>query len=396
MSALINLFYIYDPWVMHFIRMAFVAGAFSCVLFAYRWYQKRIDGIRVPVDSITVILALIVLSAVPLLINGTKDFSVLIMYSKTLILFGFGIVIYNLFYSRADKQNQLVNDLKWGIGTQALIGILGLTGIAIFSDIALGTNMSLFLPKFRGSEQEYRLYNITSAAFFQLSAFYLMLLNFMLAYNAKHNNMHGVFVLLILFIGVISGRTFFTFSVLSILLYFKWRYVPYLLLFVAIVLGLAIYLPEHPYVAHALEPVINILSGADRVSSSTDTLMNKHLFLPEIKQILMGDGYYYTPELHYYGGSDSGFIRQTLYGGLGYVFVCFAFTAYFVKRIADNWFDGSWKFTLSTLFILSVLNIKADTYAYPGIMLVLLMFLSLFGDKGKQIVLLRRKDGKNV
>ncbi|WGE55309.1 hypothetical protein NYR70_01120 [Actinobacillus equuli subsp. equuli] len=396
MSALINLFYIYDPWVMHFIRMAFVAGAFSCVLLAYRWYQKRIDGIRVPVDSVAVIFALIALSAVPLLINGTKDFSVLIMYSKTLILFGFGIVIYNLFYSRADKQNQLVNDLKWGIGTQALIGILGLTGIAIFSDIALGTNMSLFLPKFRGSEQEYRLYNITSAAFFQLSAFYLMLLNFMLAYNAKHNNMHGVFVLLILFIGVISGRTFFTFSVLSILLYFKWRYVPYLLLFVAIVLGLAIYLPEHPYVAHALEPVINILSGADRVSSSTDTLMNKHLFLPEIKQILMGDGYYYTPELHYYGGSDSGFIRQTLYGGLGYVFVCFAFTAYFVKRIADNWFDGSWKFTLSTLFILSVLNIKADTYAYPGIMLVLLMFLSLFGDKGKQIVLLRRKDGKNV
>ncbi|VEI44572.1 Uncharacterised protein [Actinobacillus equuli] len=66
------------------------------------------------------------------------------MYSKTLILCGFGIVIYNLFYSRADKQNQLVNDLKWGIGTQALIGILGLTGIAIFSDIALGTNMSLF------------------------------------------------------------------------------------------------------------------------------------------------------------------------------------------------------------------------------------------------------------
>lgn len=392
MRALINLFYIYDPWVMHFIRMAFVVGVLSSVLLVYRWYQKRIDGIQLPADSIGVILALMVLSVIPLIINGTKDFSVLMMYSKTLILFGFGIVIYNLFYRQVDNQNQLVRDLKLGIGTQVLMGILGLTGIAIFSDIALGTNMSLFLPKFRGSEQEYRLYNITSAAFFQLSAFYLILLNFMLAYNAKHNNMHGIFVLWILFIGVISGRTFFTFSVLSILLYFKWRYLPYLLLFVAIVLGLAIYLPEHPYVAHALEPVINILSGADRVSSSTETLVNKHLFLPEIKQILIGDGYYYTPELHYYGGSDSGFIRQTLYGGVGYVFICFAFTAYFVKRIADNWFDGSWRFVLSTLFILSILNIKADTYAYPGIMFVLLMFLSLFGDKGKNIVLLKRKD----
>ncbi|WP_150538384.1 hypothetical protein [Actinobacillus vicugnae] len=396
MSVVINLFYIYDPWVMHFIRMAFVVGMFSCVLLAYQWYQKRIDGIRIPVDSFAVIIALIALSAIPLMINGTKDFSVLIMYAKTLILFGFGVVIYNVFYSQTDNQTRVITDLKWGIGVQVLMGVLGLTGIALFSDIALGTNMSLFLPKFRGSEQEYRLYNITSSAFFQLSAFYLMLLNFMLAYNAKHNNMHSVFVLFMLFIGVISGRTFFTFSVLIVLLYFKWRYVPYLLLFVAMVLGLAIYLPEHPYVAHALEPVINILSGAERVSSSTDTLVNKHLFLPEIKQLLIGDGYYYTPELHYYGGSDSGFIRQTLYGGIGYIFICFAFTAYFVKRIADNWFDGSWKFILSTLFILSILNIKADTYAYPGTMFVLLMFLSLFGDKGKNILLLNRKNGKHV
>ncbi|MDY5421659.1 MAG: hypothetical protein SPG26_06230, partial [Actinobacillus porcinus] len=59
------------------------------------------------------------------------------------------------------------------------------------------------------------------------------------------------------------------------------------------------------------------------------------------------------------------------------------FTAYFVKRIADNWFNGSWIYILSTLFLLSVLNIKADTYAYPGLMTTFLMFVSLFGNKGK-------------
>ena len=69
----------------------------------------------------------------------------------------------------------------------------------------------------------------------------------------------------------------------------------------------------------------------------------------------------------------------------------FLFTAYFVRKIALNWFAGSWHFTLSTLFILSVLNIKADTYAFPGIMLVLLMLLSLFGSSGKHFILFKKE-----
>ena len=399
MSALINLFYIYDPWVWHFIRMAFVAGVFSAFFLAYKWYKKKTDGIWIPLDSIAAIFALIVFSAVPLLVHGTSDFSVLKMYSKTLILFGFGVVIYNAFYRGRNSRLQVVGDLKFGIVAQTLMGLLALSGIAVFADIALGTNVDLFLPKFIGTEQEYRLYNITSAAFFQLSAFYLVLFHFILAYNAKHGNVHGIFILFLLFIGVISGRTFFTFFVVSVLLYFKRSYLPYLLLFVAIVLGLVKYMPENAYVGHALELVINFLSGSNKttgISVSTDTLIEKHLFIPKLKQLLVGDGYYYTPDFRYYGGTDSGFIRQALYGGAAYVSVCFAFTFYFVKRIADNWFDGSWKFILSMMFILSVLNIKADTYAYPGIMSVLLMFLSLFGEKGKHIVILQHRERNHV
>ncbi|PJG85236.1 hypothetical protein [Conservatibacter flavescens] len=408
MSSAINLFYLYDPWVMHVIRMSFVMGIVAFGYLFYLWKTQKIDGIKVPMDSFIAIFALIVLSIIPLLINGTKELGVLIMYVKTLLLFSFGVMIYNAFYRTANSQGQCVRDLERGVIAQAIMGLLALTGISLFVDIALGTNTSAILPRFAGSEQEYRLYNITSSAFFQLSAFFVVLLHFWLAYNEKTNRQQGIFLLLILFIGVMSGRTFFVLSALSILLYFKWRYVPYLIVFVAIVLGLAIYLPDNRYVEHALEPVINILSRVmynvgdwgdtdfSQISSSTDTLMQKHLFMPELKQLLMGDGYYYTPDFRYYGGSDSGFIRQALYGGVGYILVCFLFTAYFVKRIADNWFEGSWKFTLSLLLILSVLNIKADTYAFPGIMLVLLMFLSLFGSHGKMLVLFKQSEAKNV
>ena len=151
--------------------------------------------------------------------------------------------------------------------------------------------------------------------------------------------------------------------------------------------------------AHALEPVINLLHGEGFVSSSTDTLMKNHLFMPTLKQFIQGDGMYMTGELvvgRYYGHTDSGFLRQILYGGVSYALVCFVVTFYFVRKVALNWFDGSWKFTLSTLAILSLCNVKADTFAFPGIMFVMLMFLSLFGTQGKQLILFKQKEPKDV
>lgn len=391
MSALVNLFYIYDPWIFHFFRMSLFVGVLSCFGIAYKLYKKQLNGIVIPVDSLLVIVGLIIFSTFPMLIHQTKEFGVVSMYVKSLILFLLGIVIYNVFYQSQQNKAKLIADLKFGISVQSIIGFLCLLGIPFFIQMALGTNTDYFLPQFQGSEQEYRLYNFTSSAFFQLSAFYLILLHFLLAYAEKNEKLNGIYVFLILFIGLISGRTFFMFSVVSILVYFKLRYIPALLLFCVAVLFFAVFYSSHPYVEHALEPVINLIQGADRLSSSTDTLMKKHLFMPEVKQLITGDGLYYMPDKTYYGGSDSGFIRQVLYGGVGYMLVCFLFTAYFVKRIADNWFEGSWKFILSTLILLSILNVKADTYAFPGIMFVLMMFLSLFGNKGKQWILFEKK-----
>ncbi|WP_101775131.1 hypothetical protein [Pasteurella oralis] len=394
MSTLFSLFYLYDPWLFHFLRMAFCVGGIALVWLAYRLYREQFtQGIVVPVDSILVIVALILLSIVPILINGTTELGVIKMYIKTLILFVFGIGIYNLFYCHVAGKAQLISDLKIGIVVQAVIGIVALMGVSIAVDFALSTHT--IMPRFYHSEQEYRLYNFTSSAFFQLSIFYLMLLHFLLAYNAKTNQMPAIFLFLLLFIGLISGRTFFMLSVISIVLYFKWRYLPALIAFAGIVLFLALNFAEHKYVAHALEPVINLLSHQDvsKISSSSENLIKNHLFIPTLKQFLIGDGHYYTAEGKYYGATDSGFLRQVLYGGIVYLTACFAFTAYFVKRVAEHWFEGSWKFILSTLFIFSVLHIKADTYAFPGIMLVFVMFLSLFGTKGKTVCLFKVRRG---
>ncbi|MGC7589854.1 hypothetical protein ACPWUF_05160 [Bisgaard Taxon 46] len=402
MSALFNFFYLYDPWLWHFFRMAFFVGGVAIFALAYRLYRQskvRIEsnngamaspqGISLPIDSIVVIVALILASALPMLVHGTGELGVVKMYVKMLALFLFGVAIYNLFYQHNLGKAQCVRDMNMGIVIQAVIGFVALTGLSFAIDLALSTNV--VLPRFYGSEQEYRLYNITSSAFFQLSIFYLFLLHFLLAYHAKGNGLSPIILFLLLCIGVISGRTFFVFSVLSILLYFKWRYLPALIVFAVMVLVLAMNFADNKYVAHALEPVINLLSHQDvtKLSSSSDNLVKNHLFIPTMKQLLVGDGYYFTPDGRYYGGTDSGFLRQVLYGGVGYLFICFVFTVYFIKRIADNWFGGSYKFLLSTLFLLSVLHIKADTYAFPGLMFVLIMFLSLFGQSGKMIYLFK-------
>lgn len=370
-------------------------------------------GVSIPLDSLSVMLGLLVISVIPMLIYRTNDFSVIVMYSKLLILFGFGVIGYNLFYRHKNSQQKLIDDLKIGIAVQWAVGVVALLGVPFMVDFALSSNVNM--PRFFGSEQEYRLYNITSMAFFQLSIFFLFLLHFLLAYNARYNSIPSIFLFFMLCIGLISGRTFLVLSVVSIALYFKWRYLPVLFIFSGMILLLAMYLPDNRYIEHALEPVINLLKMIDKslihsakevteatqLSSSTNTLIEKHLYMPQLKQILLGNGFYLTEEGRYYGSTDSGFIRQVLYGGIGYMFACFAFTAYFVWKIAQNWFNGSWKFILSTLTILSICNIKADTYAFPGIMFVLIIFLSLFEKNehtsGRNLVLFcQNKEAKNV
>ncbi len=93
------------------------------------------------------------------------------------------MAIYHVFYCHHQGKTQLIRDLKIGIVVQAVVGIVALMGVSFMIDFALSTNT--LLPRFYQSEQEYRLYNLTSSAFFQLSIFYLMLLHFLLAYNAK-------------------------------------------------------------------------------------------------------------------------------------------------------------------------------------------------------------------
>lgn len=77
--------------------------------------------------------------------------------------------------------------------------------------------------------------------------------------------------------------------------------------------------------------------------------------------------------------------------------VCFVFIVYFVKRVVDNWFNGSWLFILLILGLMIIWNIKVDIYVYLSVMFGLLMFFFLFGISGKNfIIYCKKKEEENV
>ena len=90
--------------------------------------KQKPQGIILPLDSLAVLGGLIVFSVIPLLLNGTKDLSVITMYVKELILFLLGVGLYNAFYANANGQKRVVRDLQIGVVVQFVVGIIGLLG----------------------------------------------------------------------------------------------------------------------------------------------------------------------------------------------------------------------------------------------------------------------------
>lgn len=70
----------------------------------------------------------------------------------------------------------------------------------------------------------------------------------------------------------------------------------------------------------AFDLIINFVNNKTLRTDSTDVLLNKMLFIPDFKTILIGDGRYTENEL-YYMGTDAGIMRPLLFGGLIFAFL---------------------------------------------------------------------------
>ncbi|HFT1527992.1 TPA: hypothetical protein ACHWKK_001944 [Providencia stuartii] len=363
-------FIVYDPWFFQTLR-GFILG--SIITLAFFFVRKKYTIQISNLNLLLIIAVFLAISLLPAIIHYTFDFSVFLMYLRTLI---YSILLFIL-YLAIPKKDTFIYFLKLSLYFQFLVIILCVLAPSAFKNFIF--NVHTVESFFYGSEQEYRLYIFTSMAFFQLSLFFGFVFNFLLnLYLEKKINLAPILVCFIC--GMISGRSFLIFAAISIFISgFNFKLIISVLIAAMAIYFIAVNFQDNIYVYHALEPIINYINDKGLQSSSSDNLINNMLIWPSDKQILVGDGMYTNEDKSYYMHTDSGYLRQIFYGGILYLLLCLILTIYIVKRVSTNWFQSKKiKFFISSMLIFSIGHVKADVFMYPGITLFLLLLLAFY------------------
>ncbi|PSV18342.1 hypothetical protein [Photobacterium kishitanii] len=362
----LSILIIFDPWFFGLARGVIIGGFFTVIIFLF---SKSKSNKHVFFDFF-VLFVFTMISIIPAVYNYTFEMGVYQMYVKVLLYY----FIYVGFVSIFKTKDEFIHVIKDALFVQCLIIAFCVFNFPYVKDIVFSVHT---VPEFYyKSEQEYRLFIFTSSSFFQLSLFLGFVFNFALAlYKEKKVSLYLPIAIAIC--GVFSGRSFIIFAAITILFYgFNIKTLITTILVSVGLIYLAYNFSDNKFIYHALEPLIQFIQNGRFDSSSSNKLINDMLFIPTSKQILVGDGMYYTDSGGYYGGTDSGFIRQALYGGLGYVVICILCMFYFLKNASGNWFVRKKTFILSSGIIFILGNIKADVMMYPGLTFFFLIIIS--------------------
>ncbi|WP_370547739.1 hypothetical protein NMD69_10855 [Edwardsiella tarda] len=358
---------IYDPWFFQNIRGVVLSG--TVLFFLYLICKLKVD-----VRSLRLVIALLlfaIISITPALYNFSFDYSVTLMYIRMVI---YSFVMYML--SKIVNDEQLTIDfIVKSLFFQLIVFLLCAFGPDIIKYFIFSIHTAN--EGFYSSAQEYRLFYFTSVAFFQLSLFFGFVFNWLFfLYNEKRVSLLSLIVCFVC--GLATGRSFMVFAVITFLfngLRLKFLFF-YIIIFMSMVWVVTNF-QDNRFIHHAFEPIINLMRNGEFESSSSDKLKDKMPFIPSFKQIVIGDGVYYNDDGGYYGGTDSGIIRQLLYGGILYLTLCFLMQLYFICKVAKNWIKRkrlSFIFTSMCIFLTG--HIKADVFMYPSLTLMLILFLS--------------------
>lgn len=361
---------IYDPWFFQSIR-GFILG--SCISFLLFISKRKYFISDENIFLILLLTLFLVLSPIPTIYNGEFDFSVFLMYLRMLI---YALLLY-LTYSLIPKQKNLIKYVSLSIYFQFFVFCFCIISPDVFKDFIFSVHTADSL--FYDSEQGYRLYIFTSMAFFQLSLFFGFLFNFLL--NLHLEKRITIYPIIICFFcGFISGRSFIIFALISILISgFNLRLFIFILFGTIAIYFISIEFQDNKYIHHLLEPIIQYNNNNTLKTNSSDKLINEMLIFPNEKQLFFGDGIYTNNDKSYYMHTDSGYLRQIFYGGFLYLLLCAGFTIYIIKRISSNWFyNKKIRFIFSSILILGIGNIKADSFMYPGITLFFMLLLAFY------------------
>lgn len=201
----------------------------------------------------------------------------------------------------------------------------------------------------------YRLWFPTSAHTFHLGLFFFITTMILLLEKQR-----PIWIVISLICASIAARSAMLASIVGIFFYIiteERKYIVAVLFSIPLFFISIFYFSESSIaVKYALEPLMQLVETGSFESKSSDELLEKHLYMPTEKQIIIGDGRYIDESTGaFYGHTDSGIIRPLLYGGvlfqIIYLLLCFFFFRCFAAYGLFGWL---------VILVLFVMNVKAE------------------------------------
>ncbi len=266
-----------------------------------------------------------------ILINGSEEPSYILSFLKSSVVM-LGSILFIANYSERD------------VSKLVLITFI----INSFICLIVGSNESLmpYILYFKHSGNAmadyivYRVSSLSGSGYFGISAPYSLMIVFFGFYIAKMEKLNflwGLCFLSLCLAGVLSGRTAFIGIVFSILIIgiFKFRRSIPILLFLFFTL-MFVYNSEYflVYRDWIFRFFIEISSSGGQGTTAL-SFLDDMSFIPSTKTIILGDGHYVTAEGRYYGGTDLGYMRFILFGGIPFTLLSLFFM-FILSRISRD------------------------------------------------------------
>ncbi|MDR2224834.1 MAG: hypothetical protein LBE52_02415 [Providencia sp.] len=356
-KSLILALFILQPWLLNGLIRFDIFTILYCIIL---WFFRK--EIKFPVREFLFLSSSLVFVSFFTIIHNEFDISLFKRYITLSVLILGGYYIVNaLNISKKD----LINSLYLIIVICFVFYILSIQ-FDLFRQISL-----LLKGETYGIENKlevYRLWFPTSAHTFHLGLFFVVAMAILLC---EKSNL--IIILLCIICASIAARSALLMSILLCITYIFLKDKKYIFVIIAL-LPIAyfsiVYIAEqYTEVKYALEPIENFLSSGEIQSKSSDDLLEKHLFMPEFKTFILGDGLYTNEDGTFYMHTDSGVIRPILYGGIIFQLFYFLFLYRYISPLLNFGLYG-----FITIVLLYVANIKAEilsTTPYLSLLVVL-------------------------
>ncbi|MEF6532266.1 hypothetical protein ACP0FZ_21775 [Escherichia coli] len=356
-KTLILALFILQPWFLSgLIRFDILAILFSLTLCMSRSY------IKIPVKELIFILLSLSFVLLITILHAKFDISLLKKYiTLSALIIGAYYIVNGLDIEKKDFLNSI-----------CLMILICTTFycLAIFFEPVKNFALQLKGETY-GIEDRlevYRLWFPTSAHTFHLGLFFVVSVAILLS---ERCSMFIIFLCIIC--ASISARSALLMSIVLCFIFVILKEKKYFFIIILIIPIIYFLMntvaEEYTQVKYILEPIEQLLSTGTLQSKSSNELLEKHLFWPEFKTLILGDGQYMNANGTFYGYTDSGILRPILYGGILFQVFYFIFSFKYISILRMYGVYG-----IITIILLYLANIKAEilsTTPYFSLLVIL-------------------------